>query len=270
MLGMMILAVAFLVILHIITVGLLNMGCVDEELWEEVGDEVPAAWDDSLESSKAKGKPVPPGKYFTVIKGCYLVSSLSSHPILLFGIACMLTPGHTPATDAHQLTWMEVLQKATHFLHVQPHSYFNATATETGFIIAQALCCYGKTCVITLIVLQDMLLLLADSRNARTLGYDVWPIKMKTHHQRVCLQAQRQLQLLRNQPCPSPSLQYSLTNISKQLQRAACLMAMEALVQAPAVAAEMMAVPSATAALMLLVVPSHHLNQISHCCPKQK
>ncbi|KAL0022739.1 hypothetical protein WJX77_009701 [Trebouxia sp. C0004] len=41
----------------------------DEELWEEVGDEVPAAWDDSLGSSKSKGKPVQPGDYFTVIKG---------------------------------------------------------------------------------------------------------------------------------------------------------------------------------------------------------
>ena len=145
MLGLMILAIAFLVILHIITVGLLNMGCVDEELWEEVGDEVPA-WDDSLGSSKAKGKPVPPGDYFTVIKGCHTVSSLSSHPILLFGIACMLTPGHTPASLAHQRTWMALVHKATHLLHVQPHSYFNATATETCFIVAPALCCYGKTC----------------------------------------------------------------------------------------------------------------------------
>lgn len=79
MLGLMILAIAFLV-----TVGLLNMGCVDEDLWEEVGDEVPAAWEDSLGSSKSKGKPVPPGDYFTVIKGCHPVNSLSSYPILLF------------------------------------------------------------------------------------------------------------------------------------------------------------------------------------------
>jgi len=50
-------------------------------------------------------------------------------------------------------------------------------------------------------------------------------------------------------------------------------MAMRALKQVPAAAAaaaDMMAVPSATAALMLLFVPSHHLNQISHICPKQK
>jgi len=49
-------------------------------------------------------------------------------------------------------------------------------------------------------------------------------------------------------------------------------MAMRALKQVPAAAAaaDMMAVPSATAALMLLFVPSHHLNQISHVCPKQK
>ncbi|KAL0053862.1 hypothetical protein WJX82_000155 [Trebouxia sp. C0006] len=41
----------------------------DEDLWEEVGDEVPAAWDDNLGSSKSRGKPVPAGDYFTVIKG---------------------------------------------------------------------------------------------------------------------------------------------------------------------------------------------------------
>ncbi|KAA6419711.1 MAG: hypothetical protein FRX49_10435 [Trebouxia sp. A1-2] len=51
------------------TVVLLNMGCVDEELWEEIGDEVPAAWDDSLGSRQSRGKPVSPGDYFTVIKG---------------------------------------------------------------------------------------------------------------------------------------------------------------------------------------------------------
>ena len=94
MLGLTILAIALLVSLHIITVGLLSMGCVDEDLWEEVGDEVPAAWDNNLGSSKSRGKPVPAGDYFTVIKGCHPVSSLSSYPIFLFGIACMLTPGH--------------------------------------------------------------------------------------------------------------------------------------------------------------------------------
>ena len=162
----MILAIAFLV-----TVGLLNMGCVDEDLWEEVGDEVPAAWEDSLGSSKSKGKPVPPGDYFTVIKGCHPVSSLSSYPILLFVLlACshlvMACKGCTSAYPVGIGTQGNTLAACptTHL--------FNATATETGFTVAPALCCYGKTCVTFLVVPQDLYLLLADACCAHTLGND--------------------------------------------------------------------------------------------------
>ncbi len=49
----------------------------------------------------------------------------------------------------------------------------HATATETGFIAAPALCCYGKTYVMTLIVPQDLHSLLADARGAHTLGNDL-------------------------------------------------------------------------------------------------
>ncbi len=173
MLGLMILAIAFLVSLQIITVGLLNMGCVDEDLWAEVGDEVPASWDDSLGSSKSKGKPVPPGDYFTVIKGCHPVSSLSSYPILLFGIARMLTPAHTLQGMHVSLPGWNWYTRQHTCCMSKPHSYFNATATETGFIVAPALCCYGETCVMILIVAQDLHLLLADACGVHTLGNDL-------------------------------------------------------------------------------------------------
>ncbi len=55
------------------------MDCADDDLWEEIGEEVPAAWDDSQGSTKSKDKPVPPGDYFTVVKGqhvCCIPSTL--------------------------------------------------------------------------------------------------------------------------------------------------------------------------------------------------
>lgn len=177
MLGLMILAIALLVSLHIITVGLLNMGCVDEDLWEEVGDEVPAAWDEILGSSKSRGKPVPPGDYFTVIKGCHPVSSLSSYPRLLFGIARMLTLGHTLQEICISLPrWKWYKRQHTFGCCLsKTHTYFNATATETGFIVPPALCCYGKIYVMILIVPQDLSLLFADARGTHTLRNNLWP-----------------------------------------------------------------------------------------------
>lgn len=48
----------------------LTQGCtVDEDLWDELGEEVPAEWDDDKPTRKRTGKPVPPGEYFTIIRG---------------------------------------------------------------------------------------------------------------------------------------------------------------------------------------------------------
>ena len=54
-------------------------GCtVDDELWNELGEEVPAEWDDDQPARKRTGKPVPPGDYFTVIKGLSVCMNVSS------------------------------------------------------------------------------------------------------------------------------------------------------------------------------------------------
>ena len=47
--------------------GLLNAG--DDVLWDEIGEEVPAQGDNDQGSRKRKGRAVPPGEYFTVVKG---------------------------------------------------------------------------------------------------------------------------------------------------------------------------------------------------------
>lgn len=47
-----------------------DSGCTaDEELWDELDEEVPAEWDDDQPARKRTGKPVPPGEYFTIIRG---------------------------------------------------------------------------------------------------------------------------------------------------------------------------------------------------------
>lgn len=58
---------------------MLIAGCaVDEELWDELGEEIPAEWDDDQPARKRTGKPVPPGEFFTIIRGVPNMSIVKS------------------------------------------------------------------------------------------------------------------------------------------------------------------------------------------------
>ena len=49
----------------------LTLQCVsaEDDLWDEIGEEIPAEWADEHAPSKHSGKPVQPGEYFTIVKG---------------------------------------------------------------------------------------------------------------------------------------------------------------------------------------------------------
>ena len=43
-----------------------------DELWDEIGEEVPSEWEDSASQAPRKGAAVPAGDYFTVVKGTHI------------------------------------------------------------------------------------------------------------------------------------------------------------------------------------------------------
>lgn len=68
----------------------------DDDLWEEVGEEVP--WQDSEPVVKTKGKAVPPGEYFTVVKGYHTNYRL----LLTTSASCQLASLHHLGVKAWQ------------------------------------------------------------------------------------------------------------------------------------------------------------------------